>query len=67
MYDLRAELFEFSGERFTTGQKFIDEAFDKVDLFVPSDSVTYGVKYDNGFLLMDTTKLPFASQLKIFL
>jgi hypothetical protein len=64
MYDLRAELFEFSGERFTTGQKFIDEAFDKVDLFVPSDSVTYGVKYDNGFLLMDTTKLPFASHVK---
>ena len=64
-YDLRAELFEFSGERFITGQKFIDEAFDKVDLFVPSDSVTYGVKYDNGFLLRDPAKTSHVRNLSI--
>ena len=33
MYDLRAELFEFSGERFDTGQPFIDNLYKGVNTF----------------------------------
>jgi len=54
-YDLRAELFEYSGERFSTGYDFIDHNFADVDLFVPSEAVTYTVTYDNGFLLKDAS------------
>jgi len=56
-YDLRAELFEYSGERFNTGQKFIDDEFVNVDLFVPSADVTYTVTYSAGnFYLKDTSE-----------
>ena len=67
MYDLRAELFEYSGEVFKTGQDFIDHNFADVDIFVPSADVTYNVTYDSAFFLekideesyMDTpTRLP---------
>ena len=45
MYDLRAELFEYSGERFRTGQKFIDELYKNFDTFVP----TYEVQILDGY------------------
>jgi hypothetical protein len=51
MYDLRAELFEYSGEAFKTGQDFIDHNFAEVDIFVPSADVKYATTYDNGFFL----------------
>jgi len=51
MYDLRAELFEYSGEVFKTGHDFIDHNFADVDIFVPSADVTYATTYDNGFFL----------------
>ena len=51
MYDLRAELFEYSGEVFKTGQDFIDHNFANVDIFVPSADVTYNVTYDSAFFL----------------
>jgi len=49
MYDLRAELFEFSGERFRTGQKFIDTKFDGINTFVSLEagSNTFNIKVDN--------------------
>jgi hypothetical protein len=51
MYDLRAELFEYSGELFNTGHDFIDHNFADVDLFVETSDVTYNTTYDNGFFL----------------
>jgi len=43
-YDLRAELFEYSGERFNTGHDFIDEHFDN-----------YKTIQDNGTPVNDAT------------
>jgi len=49
-YDLRCELFEYSGERFRTGQDFIDDYYDQLgyDNFVPVDAQRYFVKVENG-------------------
>ena len=50
-YDLRAELFEYSGERFNTGQRFIDTRFDGVNQFtslVASEN-TYSVQVNDGY------------------
>ncbi len=38
-YDLRADLFEYSGERFRTGQQFIDTLYKNFDTFVPAFDV----------------------------
>jgi hypothetical protein len=55
MYDLRAELFEYSGERFSTGQKFIDDRFKDVNIFQSiGDAVSTRYIYDvadNGYEL----------------
>ena len=57
-YDLRTELFEYSGERFNTNQKFIDNKFSSDDLFVPSTDVTYTTTFsDNAFNIKDASKL----------
>lgn len=62
MYDLRAELFEYSGERFRTGQKFIDELYKNFDTFVP----TYEVQVYDGyeFVIRDNSSsdITFTSQ-----
>lgn len=49
MYDLRAELFEYSGERFRTGQNFIDSKFDGLNTFtsLSVEDNTFNVKLDN--------------------
>lgn len=49
MYDLRAELFEFSGERFDTGQPFIDDLYKGVNTFksLVATEHTYIVDVDN--------------------
>jgi len=67
MYDLRAELFEYSGERFRTGQKFIDELYKNFDTFVP----TYEVQILDGYQFIirdnsssDTTYTAQALELK---
>jgi hypothetical protein len=49
-YDLRCELFEYSGERFETGQDFIDDYWaDKgYDIFVPQGNTYFDVAVSNG-------------------
>lgn len=57
-YDLKAELFEYSGETFNTGQDFIDDKFAGVDLFVPSADVTYTTTYSSSsFNIKDASEL----------
>lgn len=46
-YDLRCELFEFSGERFQTGQDFIDDAFDDINIFTSEVQTVYSVSIVN--------------------
>lgn len=61
-YDLRADLFEYSGERFRTGQQFIDTLYKNFDTFVP----TFDVQVSEGlqFVLKDNSSsdLVFSSQ-----
>ena len=71
MYDLRAELFEYSGERFTTGQKFIDDRFKDVSIFQPVGEITsnryiYDIA-DNGYELQikQSTESAFLSPYQI--
>ena len=52
MYDLRCELFEHSGERFETGEEFIDTHFEAYDNWVPSQATTFLVKVENGVFSM---------------
>jgi len=65
-YDLRAELFEYSGETFNTGDVVIDNYFDKINRFVDTESTAFvaevrsGVYYvkeveDRGDLLVQPT------------
>jgi len=57
-YDLKAELFEYSGESFNTTYDFIDNKFDDVDLFVPSTSITYTTTFSNSaFNIKDASEL----------
>jgi len=42
-YDLRCELFEYSGEKFTTGQDFIDDYFEEYKVTVEPDTETFSV------------------------
>lgn len=46
MYDLRCELFEYSGERFDTGQDFIDNLYDALPVVVPAGDVEFDVKIE---------------------
>ena len=43
-YDLRAELFEYSGETFNTGDATIDNYFDNINRFVDSESTTFNIE-----------------------
>lgn len=49
-YDLRCELFEYSGERFETGQDFIDDYFDQKGFnnFVPVGDNVFTVRVQDG-------------------
>jgi hypothetical protein len=47
-YDLRAELFEYSGERFNTGEAFLDQNFESVDTWQDSTEINYIVEVRNG-------------------
>jgi hypothetical protein len=47
-YDLRCELFEYSGERFETGQEFIDDLYDSRDLFVTQANNVFNVSVSNN-------------------
>jgi hypothetical protein len=51
-YDLRAELFEHSGERFLTGQNFIDDYFEALDTWQDSTNIEYMVEVRNGVFNM---------------
>ena len=43
-YDLRCELYEYSGERFNTGFDYIDNKFESDNLFIDSDGTTFNVE-----------------------
>ena len=43
-YDLRCELFEYSGERFDTGFPYLDDKFESDNLFIDSDGTTFNVE-----------------------
>lgn len=47
-YDLRAELFEYSGERFFTGQDELDNHFESIDAWQDSTDIKYMVEVRNG-------------------
>lgn len=54
-YDLRCELFEYSGEVFATGQDFIDDKYDAIDLFKETANTTFDVTVTDGvFYIRDT-------------
>ena len=54
-YDLRAELFEYSGEHFNTGSPFLDDHFESLDTWQKSTSTDFTVEVRNGiyYLLED--------------
>ena len=43
-YDLRAELFEYSGETFNTGDATIDNHFEAINRFVDSESTAFDIE-----------------------
>ena len=43
-YDLRCDLFEYSGERFDTGFPHLDDKFESDNLFIDSDGTTFNVE-----------------------
>lgn len=43
-YDLRCDLFEYSGERFDTGFPYLDDKFESDNLFIDSDGTTFNVE-----------------------
>ena len=47
-YDLRAELFEYSGEKFATGQDFLDNVFEPINTWQDSTNIEYLVQVRNG-------------------
>lgn len=47
-YDLRAELFEYSGERFATGQDELDNRFESIDAWQDSTNIEHVVEVRNG-------------------
>lgn len=47
-YDLRAELFEYSGERFLTGQDELDNHFEALNTWQDSTDIKYLVEVRNG-------------------
>jgi hypothetical protein len=54
-YDLRCELFEYSGERFDTGFPYLDDKFESDNLFIDSDGTTFNVEVRcSVFHMVDT-------------
>ena len=51
-YDLRAELFEYSGEKFATGQDVLDNHFESIDAWQDSTDIEYMVEVRNGVYAM---------------
>lgn len=47
-YDLRAELFEYSGERFNTGSPFLDDHFEPLNTWQKSTDTNFTVEVRNG-------------------
>jgi len=47
-YDLRAELFEYSGEVFATGNDFLDDIFNDISPFASIVASTYSVEVRSG-------------------
>ena len=47
-YDLRAELFEYSGEVFATGNNFLDDIFNDISPFESTVSSTYLIEVRGG-------------------
>ena len=54
-YDLRCELYEYSGERFNTGFPYIDDKFESENLFIDSDGTTFVVEVRSGVFHMVST------------
>jgi hypothetical protein len=62
MYDLRVELFEYSNERFDTGQDFIDNHFEDYRFSVNTgelDDVFYELTVSNGAYFIDGERAPY--------
>ena len=54
-YDLRCDLFEYSGERFDTGFPHLDDKFESDNLFIDSDGTTFNVEVRGSvFHMVDT-------------
>jgi hypothetical protein len=54
-YDLRCDLFEYSGERFDTGFPYLDDKFESDNLFIDSDGTTFNVEVRGSvFHMVDT-------------
>ena len=54
-YDLRTELFEYSGERFVTGIPFLDDHFEPLDTWQISTATIFTVQVRNGvYHLLDS-------------
>ena len=54
-YDLRCELYEYSGERFDTGLSYLDDQFKDENLFIDSDGTTFTVEVRSSvFHMVDT-------------
>ena len=54
-YDLRCELYEYSGERFNTGFPYIDDKFESDNLFIDSDGTTFTVEVRSNVFHMQAT------------
>ena len=54
-YDLRCELYEYSGERFDTGLSYLDDQFKDENLFIDSDGTTFTVEVRNSVFHMQST------------
>ena len=56
-YDLRCELYEYSGERFDTGFPYLDDKFKDENLFIDSGGTTFNVEVRNSvFHMVDSDK-----------
>jgi len=56
-YDLRCELYEYSGERFSTGYPYLDDRFKDENLFIDSGGTTFNVEVRNSvFHMVDSDK-----------
>ncbi len=54
-YDLRCELYEYSGERFDTGLSYLDDKFKDENLFIDSQGTTFTVEVRDSVFHMQST------------